>query len=115
LTEIGLSGSGIGVTGGEIGVTGAGIGATGAWTGLGDNGTIPVKKSLRGFASIGLKAVKGVTGVGIGLTGAGIGVTGAWTGAIGTWTDAGVRRGFSTTGFAVTGFFPRVLNCIIGR
>jgi len=52
--------------------------------------------------------VKGVTGVGIGVTGAGIGVTGAWTGA-------GVRRGFSTTGFGVTGFFPTALNCIIGR
>ena len=86
------------------GVTGVGIGVTGAWTGSGVDGTIPVKKSLRGFASIGL-AVKGVTGVGIGVTGAGIGVTGAWTGA-------GVRRGFSTTGFGVTGFFPTALTCM---
>ena len=102
MTEIVLSG--IGVTGGGIGVTGAGIGVTGAWTGSGVDGTIPVKKSLRGFASIGL-AVKGITGVGIGVTGAGIGVTGAWTGA-------GVRRGFSTTGFGVTGFFPTALTCM---
>jgi len=89
------------------GVTGVGIGVTGTLTGSGVDVTILVKKSLRGFASIGL-AVKGVTGVGIGVTGAGIGVIGAWTGA-------GFRRGFSTTGFGVTGFFPTVLNCIIGR
>ena len=49
--------------------------------------------------------MKGVTGVGIGVTGAGIGVTGARTGV-------GVRRGFSTNGFGVTGFFPTVLTCM---
>ena len=95
MTEIVLSG--IGVTGGGIGVTGAGIGLTGAWTGSGVDGTIPVKKSLRGFASIGL-AVKGVTGVGIG-------VTGAWTGSgvDGTILVKKSLRGFASIGLAVKG------------